>query len=518
LSSGLARRYRIVKKLGAGGMGSVFLAEQIALGNRPVALKVLSRRLLDDPQFLQRFHHEGASTARIRHVNVVTIYESGQADDATPYIAMEYLEGESLRDALTRRGALPVAECAEILQQIARGLNAAHKLGIIHRDLKPDNIFLTRGDEGELIVKVVDFGIAKMREAATHTLTGLVLGTPAYMSCEQASGMRGDDLDGRSDLYSLGVVAYEMLTGRVPFHSDTPLGYIRKHMLEEPPSFRAAAPALSLPPPTEAVVMKALAKDRTQRYASVLEFAREFAQARAAPTHSEFSQYGAPLSPSVPVPSPATARDPAAFGRGQGAGPVGGPRSAPQPSAPASATRRQADVAVQTPPPVSPASLSPTPGVGQVREPPPEERVALTVPEERSPVFLITLATIVVGVIAGVLLWMYWPSPPKPASPTTPVPAVSRPQTNPHLPMQPPAVNPPQFVREKPNLSNERAEIAKKVKAAITAGDADFEEGQYDGAIAAYRSGLAVDPSNAQLRQRIERATAAKEAESAVPH
>jgi serine/threonine-protein kinase len=188
-------------------MGSVFLAEQIALGGRPVALKVLNRKLLDDPEFLQRFHDEGASTARIRHPNVVTIHVSGQADDGTPYIAMEYLEGEPLRVVLRRRGALPVAECAEILQQAARGLNAAHKLGIIHRDLKPDNLFLTGGDEGELIVKVVDFGVAKLRESAVHTMTGMVLGTPAYMSSEQASGMRSDQLDARSDIYSLGVVA-----------------------------------------------------------------------------------------------------------------------------------------------------------------------------------------------------------------------------------------------------------------------------------------------------------------------
>jgi len=143
LAASLARRFRLIRQLGAGGMGAVFLAEQIAVGNRPVALKVLSRKLLDDPDFLLRFQNEAASTGRIHHPNVVTIYESGQADDGTPYIAMEFLEGESLRQALARRGALPVGEVAEILQQAARGLNAAHKLGIIHRDLKPDNIFLT---------------------------------------------------------------------------------------------------------------------------------------------------------------------------------------------------------------------------------------------------------------------------------------------------------------------------------------------------------------------------------------
>jgi formylglycine-generating enzyme required for sulfatase activity len=173
---------------------------------------------------------------------------------------------------------------------VARGLNAAHKLGIIHRDLKPDNIFLTRGDEGELMVKVVDFGIAKLRESATRTLTGTVLGTPAYMSCEQASGMRSDQLDGRSDIYSLGVVTYEMLAGRVPFHSDTPLGYVRKHMLEEPPPFRAVAPGLPVSPQVETTVMKALAKDREQRYPSTLDFARDFARAASAESQAESPQ------------------------------------------------------------------------------------------------------------------------------------------------------------------------------------------------------------------------------------
>jgi serine/threonine-protein kinase len=192
LAAGLSRRFRIIRRLGAGGMGTVFLAEQIGVGNRPVALKVLNRKLLDDPEFLLRFENEAGSTGRISHPNVVTIYESGQADDGTPYIAMQYLEGESLREMLQKRGALPVAEVADLLQQTARGLSAAHKLGIIHRDLKPDNIFLTRNEEGQTQVKVVDFGIAKLRQSSTHTMTGMVLGTPVYMSYEQASGMKSD--------------------------------------------------------------------------------------------------------------------------------------------------------------------------------------------------------------------------------------------------------------------------------------------------------------------------------------
>ena len=265
LAAGLSRRFRLVRRLGEGGMGTVYLAEQIGVGNRPVALKVLNRRLLDDPEFLVRFQNEAGSTGRIRHPNVVTIFESAQADDSTPYIAMEFLEGESLRDLLKQRGPLPAAECAEILQQTARGLNAADKLGILHRDLKPDNLFLTRDEDGELIVKVVDFGIAKLRESATHTLMGTVLGTPAYMSYEQACGMNSDELDARSDVYSLGVVTYEMLTGRVPFHSDTPLGYLRKHQQDAPPPFRAVKPDLPAQPACERVVMKALSKNREQR-------------------------------------------------------------------------------------------------------------------------------------------------------------------------------------------------------------------------------------------------------------
>ena len=294
LAAGLARRYRIIRRLGAGGMGTVFLAEQVAVGNRRVALKVLLRKFLDDSEFLVRFHNEAASTGKIHHPNVVTIYESGQSDDGTPYIAMEYLEGQTLREMLEARGVLPVSETVEILQQVARGLNAAHKLGIVHRDLKPDNIFMTHGDEGDLIVKVVDFGIAKLRESATHTIPGTVLGTPAYMSFEQASGMRGDELDARSDVYSLGIVAYEMLTGRLPFHSDTPLGYVRKHLMEQPPTFRAIRPDLPALPEVEKAVFKALSKERKARYSSALEFASALAGAILPNTERIPAQSGQP--------------------------------------------------------------------------------------------------------------------------------------------------------------------------------------------------------------------------------
>jgi serine/threonine-protein kinase len=460
LASSLARRYRIVKKLGAGGMGSVFLAEQITLGNRPVALKVLSRKLLDDPQFLLRFHDEGISTARIQHPNVVTIYESGQADDGSPYIAMEYLEGEPLRAALRRRGALPVGECAEILQQAARGLNAAHKLGIIHRDLKPDNLFLTRGDEGELIVKIVDFGVAKLRESATHTVTGMVLGTPAYMSYEQASGMRSDELDARSDIYSLGVLAYEMLTGRVPFHSDTPLGYVRKHMLEEPPPFRAVAPGLSFPTQVEAVVMKALAKDRDQRYGSVLDFAREFARAATPPPVEPPKPLATTRTVEPPIPDVGPGREPPLRAAGSTLPPTVMPGPRPR-DVGASGARPEAEPGLR-PEVESGAERSPrrplqpepedVPRVGARRRLAPTAAAPGPSPKKPSRAAIAGVIAAVAVVVVAALALVYWPGPPQtprpareeiaaPAKPQTAVPAptANNPSTNPPSPQPNPA-------------------------------------------------------------------------------
>ncbi len=351
----LFRRYRILRPLGKGGMGSVFLAEQVGVGNRPVALKVLQRNLLDDPKFVERFQGEAASAGRIRHSNVVTIYESGQEADGTPYIAMEYLEGDSLGQRLRVQGPLPVAETVEIVQQTARGLNAAHRLGTIHRDLKPDNIFLTRDDDGRLLVKVLDFGIAKLRESSVHTQTGGFLGTPAYMSFEQASGMRSDSLDARSDVYSLGVVAYEMLSGRLPFESDTTLGFVRQHLTEDPAPLRDRCPGLTLPPALEQVIMKALTKRREDRQASALEFGRDFALAAGV------VPYAAPADSLWPSRiESAGAIGGSATPPGSGLGSRVGPSGASYDSAAAGSVSRRAEAAVATPPPAARPS-SPTP-------------------------------------------------------------------------------------------------------------------------------------------------------------
>lgn len=468
LAAGLSRRFRIIRRLGAGGMGTVFLAEQIGVGNRPVALKVLNRKLLDDADFLQRFQNEAGSTGRIRHANVVTIFESAQADDGTPYIAMEFLEGESLRQVLQQRGALPLTEVAEILLQVARGLNAAHKLGIIHRDLKPDNIFLTRGDEGERIAKVVDFGIAKLRESANHTQTGMVLGTPAYMSCEQASGMRSDDLDARSDVYSLGVMVYEMLTGRVPFHSDTPLGYLRKHMLDEPPPLRAIAPGLGVPPAVESAVMKALAKNRNQRYAAALDFARAFAAAAQDAPAAEFSP-PLPSTKIVLAPPPRKNAD------------------APRPPRPSGY------------PAAAPSLPSGVPEAPQFQ--------TASKPSNRLKLIAAALVTVLLMVAAA---WYFSPSRHPLNSPPAPVEA---PQAG--AGRQPPSVDAPLSPpKDSFKTGADAAARRKQIAAALTQGNSYYENGDYNNAIRVYQEGLKLDPSNAQLLAVLKRAKTAQKTEA----
>src|SRR4051812_35934050 len=184
LSGQITRDYRILSLLGKGGMGEVYLAEQLRVGRRRVALKVLSRACSEDPEVVKRFENEAASSGRIHHRNVVMIFESRAADDGQLYVAMEYVDGKTLRDEINEHGALPLAEVVEITKQTCAGLNAAHRLGIVHRDIKPDNIMLARDDDDARVVKVLDFGIARLSEPGTaqsRTASGIIMGTPYYM-------------------------------------------------------------------------------------------------------------------------------------------------------------------------------------------------------------------------------------------------------------------------------------------------------------------------------------------------
>ena len=265
-------RYEVIRPIGAGGMGRVHLARDSQL-RRQVALKLLAPQLTRDRRNLQRFEHEALAASALNHPNIVTVYEFGQVDDEH-YLASEYVEGETLRQRI-RRGSLALTEVTDISIQIASALVAAHSQGIVHRDIKPDNLIL-RSDG---IVKLLDFGIAKLNLAALegedsgrllHTLlltnrTGQVVGTARYMSPEQA---RGKELDGRSDLFSLGAVMYEMVTGQHAFPGDTASDIIAGILKEEPAPLGAAAP--NIEPSFEAIVVRALRKNRDERYQSAI--------------------------------------------------------------------------------------------------------------------------------------------------------------------------------------------------------------------------------------------------------
>ncbi len=278
LSKQITRDYNIVRLLGKGGMGEVYLAEQLRVGRRLVALKVLSRACSEDPEIKKRFENEAASAGQIHHRNVVMIYESRVTDDGQIYVVMEYVKGDSLRHEIAERGALLLDEIVEIVKQICAGLSAAHKLAIVHRDIKPDNIMLGRDEEGALVVKVLDFGIARLLEAgagAAQTKTGVIMGTPFYMSPEQALGNTGDKIDPRSDIYSLGMVIYQMLTGRVAFESDSWMRVMYKHINERPMPPSQLRPQLGFFEEFEQVVLKSLEKDRDDRQQSVAGLATE---------------------------------------------------------------------------------------------------------------------------------------------------------------------------------------------------------------------------------------------------
>ncbi len=267
-------KYKIVERIGQGGMGTVYRAVQSGL-NRSVAVKILKRELNVDPDTVARFHREANAMSLLTHVNTVRVYDFGQTDDGLLYLVMELLEGELITQRIQREGVLEVIESIRFTQQILRSLAEAHRKALVHRDLKPDNIFVaTIEGEDEPLVKVLDFGIAKVvapdrRVDQFETQAGTVFGTPRYMSPEQA---QGGTLDGRSDLYSVGTLLYQMLTGRAPFIDDDAVVVMAKHIREQPDPPRKAAPDRRIPASLESVVMKALAKDPALRFQEAAEF------------------------------------------------------------------------------------------------------------------------------------------------------------------------------------------------------------------------------------------------------
>ena len=325
-------RYRILRLLGAGGMGAVYLARQVAM-DRMVALKLIAPQAeAHGQEVVQRFHQEMRASAKIEHPNTIRVYDFGETDGRL-FLAMEYLEGRTLRQVLGADAPLQTARVVRIAIQIAKALGAAHEEGIVHRDLKPENVILLDRYGDRDFVKVLDFGIARSLDATEErmTATGAVIGTPAYMAPEQAAGLA---VDGRTDLYALGVMLYELVTGAPPFRKPTAVALLVAHTTECPPPVQERAPAL--PPSLAALIMRLLAKDPAERPASAAELLGLLE--REAPERQETGGGAQPhqtptLAPALEAPQPPAATSPL---------PAAAPHAATSPlpaTAPSTATR-----------------------------------------------------------------------------------------------------------------------------------------------------------------------------------
>ncbi len=276
-------QYQIESMLGKGGMGAVYRARHILLGDR-VAIKILPPEVRTNAEWLRRFRREGQAARRFRHHNAVTVYDLRTAGDGTIYMVMEYVEGHTLSEELKRRGRLTPTEAFEILEPIMSVLNTAHAMGVVHRDLKPENIMIGKANNGVPVVKLLDLGIAKMREIAGAesggttelTMAGQVLGTPYYMSPEQWGELPLDgnsEIDGRADIYSLGLVFYELIVGKRPYSGSTLLELRREHISVTPPPLHEVLPAI--PRAFSFAIARATAKDRGDRHSTADEFASD---------------------------------------------------------------------------------------------------------------------------------------------------------------------------------------------------------------------------------------------------
>jgi serine/threonine-protein kinase len=275
----LAGRYEVLRRIGEGGMGAVYEAKHALIGKR-VAVKVLLEKFHAQRDFVERLLQEARLASSIGHENIVDVTDFGTTDDGRSFVVMEFLDGESLASLAIREAPLPIERSLRIARQVASALGAAHAKGIFHRDVKPENIYLVQRGDADF-VKVVDFGISKAvkpggdegPETYRLTHTGLLLGTPLYMSPEQARG--SEDLDHRVDIWALGVLLYECLTGEVPFRANNYLQIISQVLTHEPLPPSQLRPELGIPDAVEAVVMRAMDKDRTRRYQTMAELERD---------------------------------------------------------------------------------------------------------------------------------------------------------------------------------------------------------------------------------------------------
>ena len=303
--------YVIVDRIGSGGMGSVYKAEQPSM-NRMVAIKVLHPRFATRDDLVARFRREARAMSQLSHPNTARVYKYGALDDGAVYFVMDYLEGRNLAAWVRENGPMEAERAIAVMVQVCGALEEAHRAGIVHRDLKPENVFLTQQSGTADFPKVLDFGLAKMSEkqmgrgSMMFTQQGMVFGTPEFMSPEQA---QGEALDQRSDIYSLALILYELITGKLPFDAKTPLDMMKAHVRDVPIPLSQRVPGKPFWPEFEAVMNKALAKNPNDRYASAAEFGEAL---RACVPDESAPPPSTPASAPPSAPPPADAQ-PAAF-------------------------------------------------------------------------------------------------------------------------------------------------------------------------------------------------------------
>jgi serine/threonine protein kinase len=273
----IRNKYQILDRIGVGGMGVVYRGKHLTF-NELCAIKIVNDAIAGDANFLQRFQTEAVVTRKLRHPNAVRVDDFDYTEDGRPFIVMELVEGKNIGEILLEHGPFRVPRALRIATQAARALGVAHNLGVVHRDIKPANILLTKDEQGQEIAKVLDFGIAKLREVAGSdqpgmTMTGMVVGTPLYMSPEQFMGKKAaGEVDGRTDIYSLGVVLYQMVTAQLPFDGDTPYSLMMQHIQGTVRPPHELAPDLHIPEALSRVILKAIDKTREQRFQTAEEF------------------------------------------------------------------------------------------------------------------------------------------------------------------------------------------------------------------------------------------------------
>ncbi|HKO57379.1 MAG TPA: protein kinase, partial [Thermoanaerobaculia bacterium] len=299
-------KYQILARLGVGGMGEVFKVLHIHL-NAIRVIKMMRANIAQDASAHERFLREARLATRIQHPNVAALFDFSTLEDGSRYMVWEYIEGINLHELIDSRGPLSPRYAAKLAAQALHGLDAVHRAGIVHRDVSPENLMIARDDEGDERVKIIDLGIAKQwgDEADNKTKTGMFVGKWKYCSPEHLGMLgEGERIDGRADIYSFGIVLYEMLTGVPPFQADTPHGYLMSHASERPRALRETNPTVTASPELEALLFRSMEKDRKKRFAT----AREFAQAleQLIPTLDDRAGAAAPVAAAVEVTDEAT--------------------------------------------------------------------------------------------------------------------------------------------------------------------------------------------------------------------